>query len=534
MILTLALAFVLGSVIAAKAEGIDVKVKGQWDFLFGWATNDGWGGTNSTTSNGISRDPFSAAQRVRTQINFIASEYLQGVLIFEIGDLYWGGAGVGGGRGNNATAGRSSGAAIDADGVNVETKHAYLDWLIPNTPVSVRMGIQPIFLPAGPLKNPVMTADVAGVLVSSPIIEGPVSVATTAFWLRPFDNYSRDPGKAKQFDEMDVFGLIVPVKAQGWSVTPWGAYAYIGSQSGYLDYQYGRSPVGNTYAEANQTRAQNAGSTFSALSGYTKNTANDQSGAYWLGLNFELTQYDPIKWTFDAIYGGLRRIEARGGEFETLSNASGNGKMSTRGYFLVSTLDYKMNWGTPGIFGWYASGDSARGAAASHYGQMPTISGDTGFAPSHFGFRGAEPYIANRGYIANNGTGMWGVALQVANMSFIEDLKHTIKLLYYRGTNNSALGGDHLNGGGRYTVDGVSRDHGLRRGGAYAEVYMTRKDSAWEVNFDHEYKIYENLTALLELGYIRLRLDQEVWGKGSNSKNSDNAMKGQLQFRYSF
>ncbi len=37
--LMLVLTLMLGSISIAKAEGIDVKVKGQWYFAFGWADN---------------------------------------------------------------------------------------------------------------------------------------------------------------------------------------------------------------------------------------------------------------------------------------------------------------------------------------------------------------------------------------------------------------------------------------------------------------------------------------------------------------
>ena len=71
---------------------------------------------------------------------------------------------------------------------------------------------------------------------------------------------------------------------------------------------------------------------------------------------------------------------------------------------------------------------------------------------------------------------------------------------------------------------------------------------AWEVNFDHEYKIYENLTARLELGYIHLKLDEDVWNSDANSDmgffhidrtnpngdSSNDAWKVQVAMQYAF
>jgi hypothetical protein len=231
------------------------------------------------------------------------------------------------------------------------------------------------------------------------------------------------------------------------------------------------------------------------------------------------------------MYGSMNKIRT-GADFNAFRGNGHLDTIGTRGWFLVSTLDYKMDWGTPGIFAWWASGDSKAGVNGDMMGRMPVMSGDTGFSPSHFGFRGAEPWISSRGWVANTGVGTWGIGLQIANMSFVEDLKHTIKLLYYRGTNDAEIIRDA--GGAGHDVARL-----LSRSGAYPELYLTTKDRVWEINFDHEYKIYENLTALLELGYLHLGLDSDVWGSNrggqrDQNKTSDHAWKAQLQFRYSF
>ena len=76
----------------------------------------------------------------------------------------------------------------------------------------------------------------------------------------------------------------------------------------------------------------------------------------------------------------------------------------------------------------------------------------------------------------------------------------------------------------------MARD-GRQAGLSGENIYMTDKDSAWEIDFDHTYQIYENLSAYLELGYIRLDMDEDVWGSDSYA---DNAFRGQVGFQYSF
>ncbi|MDR2488846.1 MAG: porin, partial [Desulfovibrio sp.] len=150
----------------------------------------------------------------------------------------------------------------------------------------------------------------------------------------------------------------------------------------------------------------------------------------------------------------------------------------------------------------------------------PIVSVDTGFLPTHFGARDAA--ISTKGAVMGSGTGTWGVGVQIAKVSFVKDLTHKIKLAYYQGTNDSKIIKD------QYIFPSTRNCN---------DMYLTDKDHAWEVNFDHEYKIYENLTAMLELGYINLDLNRGTWGRngyGSDGDRNNSAWKAQVLFRYSF
>ena len=90
----------------SAANAADIKAKGMWDFSFEY-TNDSFDKHNSS-------DRFGAAQRLRTQIDVIASESLKGVVYFEIGDTHWGHA--------------KDGASLGTDGRTVEVRYSYIDW----------------------------------------------------------------------------------------------------------------------------------------------------------------------------------------------------------------------------------------------------------------------------------------------------------------------------------------------------------------------------------------------------------------------
>ena len=472
----------------AHADGIDVKVKGEWDFAFGWNIH------SSLRKHDRNDDNFIANQRVRTQVNFITSEYLQGVLMFEIGDLEWGNKGTG--------------ASLDTDGVNVETKRAYLDWIIPNTEISVRMGLQGIGLPMGnDWTNPVFNNDVAGIVIGYEPCEW---LATSLFWARPFDR--GNSGQSDVFDrnisdEMDMFGLILAFSGEGWSFSPWGAYARIGNASGFVDYL-----LEGTYEDT----ADYLGADEFNIGGNDSNHTN----AWWLGFSTEVSILEPLTFSLDAMYGKLNATDY--GMYADFGGTwyEQRTRVGTEGWFIAAALNYELDWAVPGIFGWYASGDDYDDVVKhGEFGRMPTLGFDDGFAPTTFGFPGTFA-IGSDTAIATTGMGTWGIGIQLAEMSFIEDLSHTLRFAYYRGTNDDKL---IRNGVGFLPLSGESE-------------YLTDKDYVLEVNFDHSYQIYENLLMVVELSWLRLHLDDDTWkySEGKDYTDTENAWKAQVNFQYSF
>lgn len=478
-----------------EAKAIEVKVSGEWDFAFGWVVD------GQFLKSERSDDNFSASQRFRTQIDFIASENLRGVLMFEIGDIRWGGDDGDDGSGNT---GRGTGGRLDADGVNVETKRAYLDWMIPETDIAIRMGIQGLSLPMGNgWGNPVFSADVAGIVVSTPLTD---MIGLTMFWIRPFDINLNDGHDRSIDDEMDMLGLMLPITGEGWKVTPWFVYADIGAGSGYLEYTTGGS-MNNYYDLSGTTDTQGL-------------DANESTGthAWWLGTSIEVSMFDPLTFSVDAMYGKMSKQEWGFWTRRDDTGALRNGReieMGASGWFIAAALNYEMDWGTPGIFGWWTSGDKESGIADGKYGRMPVVGTDDGFMASSFGFANSA-HLGYDGVMSLTGTGTWGVGAQIANMSFIDKLDHTLRFVYYRGTNEHEV----VDRAGGYVPLSISGE----------SVYMTDKDNAYEINFDHNYQIYENLTATLELAYIYLDMED----LDNRDDYANNAWKAQLLFRYAF
>ena len=175
MTLALAAAMMLGA--ATGANAIDFKAKGQWimSFDYGQHANFRSNQDGKPGSGYKNEDEFEARQRVRLQLDAVASEALSGTVFFEIGDQVWG---------QNDT-----GGALGADNNSVvELKRAYIDWMVPQTDLKVRMGIQGLALPSFTTNaSQILDDDVAAVTLNYQFNE---NVGLTAFWARPYnDNY---------------------------------------------------------------------------------------------------------------------------------------------------------------------------------------------------------------------------------------------------------------------------------------------------------------------------------------------------------
>lgn len=458
--LMLAAMLVLGSVAGASAA--DIKVKGQWDFAFQWLDNTDF---TDGDQDGNSEDDFGALQRLRTQIDIIASENLRGVVFFEIGDTFWGRAGS-----------TDQGGALGADGRTVEVKRSYIDWTVPNTDLMVRMGIQGLALPGAVAGSPVLDDDVAALTLSYKFND---MVSLTGFWARPYDANSGNNGNVEN-DELDLFGAILPVSLDGAKITPWAMFGSIGED---IDLTTG-----------------NSASRFQAGYGLTAigEPIAEDTTAWWGGATFEVSMFSPLSIKLDAMYGSV----------------DGDDEESDRaGWLVIGSVDYKMDMMTPGLFAWYASGDDDDETNGSE--RMPYIIPD--FGPTSFGFDKVGAPIATDSLLSVSGTGLWGVGVQLANISFVENLKHTLRVVYMEGTNDENMAN-------------YASIRPTNSGSAWNGLYLTDKDSAIEVNFDHFYKIYENLDLIVEMGYIKLDVDEDTWGTDDFS----DAWKLGFNLKYSF
>lgn len=469
--LLLAAGLVLGA--AAGSQAADIKAKGNW--TFSWQLGD----NNLFEKNG---DKFTAKQRLRTQIDVIASESLKGVLFLEMGDQNWGSS--------------KDGASLGTDGKIVKVRYSYVDWVIPQTDAKVRMGLQNFSLPGFISNNPILgggSADGAGITISGQFTE---NVGASLFWLRAendnTDGYRGNPSS----NAMDFVGLTVPMTFDGVKVTPWAMYGFVG-----------RDSFENAGASGDQKKLLQGllplGVSNKTLTG---NSLTDRHGdAWWAGFTTELKVLDPFRFALDATYG---RVDLG----EGLSTKGKKIDVKREGWIVSALAEYKMESVTPGLTAWYSSGDDANVNNGSE--RLPTINPDV--KVTSYGFDGTN-FCRAQQVLGTSVDGTFGIVAHLKDISFFEDLSHTLRVAFYRGTNNTENVRQKMITKPSETVSSM--------------YYMTTADKAWEVNVDSEYKIYKNLSLFLELGYIRMDLDSNVWKDYESKKNN---FKGAVCVLYSF
>ena len=496
MTLALAAAMMLGA--ATGANAIDFKAKGQWIMSFDYGMHGNFGESKAKNNSGFGKheDEFEARQRVRLQLDAVASEALSGTVFFEMGDQIWGQD--------------STGGALGADGRVVELKRAYIDWMVPQTDLKVRMGIQGLALPSFTTNaSQIFDDDVAAVSLNYQFNE---NVGLTAFWARPYnDNYGckrSDTNKDRwenYMDNMDMFAVLLPLSFDGVKVTPWVMYAAMGpGMFGDKESKFGASwsPVKK-----------------GMQSGFKGTDWNDSYGnAFWAGVTGEVTYWDPFRIAWDVNYGSASYEDQ---------------KMNREGWLASLLLEYKLDWGTPGLYGWYSTGDDSNPRNGSE--RMPTVYANGNNDFSNFAFNG-NPYIAREKALGSTMVGTWGIGARLKDVSFLEDLKHTLRVNFMGGTNAPKMA--------KYVSHNSFKDSAsvTQYGTSYDPMYLTTDDYALEIGLTNTYKMYDNFTVMLDASYLALWLDdsRSTWGKNpmaNFAKGGDgiyDAWNVNLSFVYSF
>ena len=468
---TLLLAAGLVFAASAPASAVDIKMDGEYliQFTQGQRISD-----QGTLVKPGYKDKFD---RVHQQVNLgmtaTVSENLSGYFQFrsswdwgenqygETGDL---GYGFAGNRNNE-----------------IYMRQAYIDWIVPQTTVKVRMGRQNIGLPAlADGKNIAFwSKDPSdGITISSPVTDW---LSLTGFWARVARDVDKNHNQLTRFsNSIDVFGLVADMNFDGFQVTPFLAYAAVGDGMDSAQWTNNNQPQWNDDPAVANT----------ILAG--------KSSIYWAGITGTMTYFDPFTVKASFVYGDR--------DFTSDNDPALVGVPSQHGYFMEGSVAYKTAYGTPELLAFYGSGDD-EDVQYAYQESIPSIGGR---------FKGSYAFFNGSGLIDNeiennhNGNGAWGVRLAWKGLSFIEDLTHDFAVVYAQGTNDS-----------KNTSFGLNPSR-----------YMTTDDSIVEIDFGTTYQIYKNLSAYLEAAYVFE--DFETGADNNRLGSYDDAWKLALLFQYKF
>ena len=522
----------------SAAQAVEFQAKGQW--LVGFAVGDGSLLKKNATEIPLNNeDKFAAAQRFRLQLDAVASESLSGSLYFELGNQTWGRA--------SDPDGSSMGGALGADGKAIKVKGAWIDWMLPEADVKVRMGLQPIVLPNAAGGSAVLDTDVAAVAASWQICE---NAGVTFAWMRPLnDNFAgwyrtADPRQTRRetnfLDNMDLFALSVPLTFDGVKVTPWVMYGLVGkyAMNGMANEDHFKHAPGvRTYEQPQWNTAD--GRLTDSLTAYYEEMSDvhdaplgpsgkSSFSMFWAGLPVVIDLWDPLRIEFEFDYGyvesiGSYSIAKYGESSPTPQRVRANSKR--QGWLAKALVEYRLDWGVPGIFGWYASGDD--GSLKNGSERMPSIAGKGRFT-SFTGYGGLDwsPKPGLCEWRADY-SGTWGVGLQLRDLSFLEGLTHTARAVVQGGTNKSSM------------ISYMESKAAWNQGGIN-NPYLTTRDCLLEFNLDSTYRMYENFAVHLDLGYVFNLVDSSAWNRPwmdddrTVQFSKKDAWKVQVAFEYTF
>lgn len=493
---------------APPVHAVEFALRGNWLMGFGVVETpfvSRVDGKNISTS-----DIAGAVQRFRLFLDAEVSPSLSGALHLQLGGIRWGVARTGG--------------ALGADSTNaLKVYRAFLTWAEPDSAWKVQMGLQKLSVPYVAYGSAIYDKESTGIVLSWRASD---AAGVTAFWARPYnDNFlGTDAAPAAYLDNFDLLGLTFPVSGNGWKATPWAMVGMKGRNTVYAGFP---GAVASTYMGMDSIGAAYQSMISPAQDVISNARLSDRpsNASLFVGLPLACTSLAPWNFELDINYGYAQSsmrydmINAATGERVRASN-------ERRGWLAKGLVEYKMEWGTPGVFGWYASGDSGNPAEGSL--RMPYILPGSNF--SSFMGDGAE-----RGWSVASGvnagcdlmlaySGTWGLGGQIKDVSFRENLRHTLRVLYWGGTSSPEMA--------KYLPATTPSDPSSRA----SSFYLTRTDGLVEFNLDSTWQLYENFSATLELGYIINNIDKGTWERAYQPTRYDkaDAYKAALIFQYKF
>ncbi|MCL1916649.1 MAG: outer membrane homotrimeric porin [Desulfovibrionaceae bacterium] len=448
LILLAAMTLVFGAVSQAGAA-VKFGATGNWQHQFTYAQN-----VPSFNSDAV-QDNLYMYNRANITFTVEANENIKANTMIRIGAFDWG-------RHNGNADGVAGGGTMAQRG-NLQVRQAFISAKFPGTPLTLDTGVMPLAFPAAALgNNPVLNDRYPAIVLGFPV--GDVGKAALVY-SRPYravsglgniKNGTDANDKWADYNSVDAIAALADLNFGTFSLAPYLAYVKAGHKAGIAYYR--------DAADTNE-----------------KDTT-----AIVLGAAFKISPIQNLNIGFDAIYGST-------------SNGTDKG-LETKGFLVGLAVDYKLDFGTPGFFAWYGSGNKKDDVNNDNkYGVLPLIGPDGGIAKMRFATNYTPRILEGNAYnvAARNGVGTMGLGLQLANVKSMDKLSHTFRIGYIVGTSDKEVGAGFNRLGGTATrannyawvnaetIQGLSKDYSLI-----------------EFDIENTLKIVDNLDFRFDLGIL--------------------------------
>ena len=475
-LVTLLLAAGLVFSAASGASAVETRVSGTWDTAFNWGNNI-YNAFQNYKNSGVHQKHFDAVQRMRFTVDFVMSENLSATYQVQVGQFTWGGAPADSLKlddDNNLT-----GALSGQGGNKSENLGGRLGTRAAN--IVTRLAYLDWTVPNTSVKVRMGQQDITlpSFTFGSPVLDDNASgivvsapitdnIGLTALWARASSDWRRANANGKTSFHTDDTADLFGV-------------------IGDLNFD------GITVQP--WVTVGIIGKDSSLVDPDEYDPAYGNATAWWAGVSGELTMFDPFRFTADFIYNNVSTKHTPGGDKSEEVSA----------WYAALGAEYKTAYGTPALKGWYASGDSSDHANKDKRGgNLRELSG--AFDATNTYFDGGFPLSMFFDNCSPAGT--WGISAQWNGLSFVDNLNHSFSVTYVKGTNNTENESDPR------------------------KAYLTTKDAFVELDMTHQYNIYQNLAAILQVGYIIEDFDTALPGR--EGIKYDNAWRATVAFRYSF
>ncbi|MFW5487687.1 MAG: outer membrane homotrimeric porin [Desulfovibrio sp.] len=348
--------------------------------------------------------------------------------------------------------------AFDTDEVAIEVPRSMLQFTWPNTNIDFSVGKFELVVPASSYftGSAIFDENITAALIAIPITE---EVSAVLNYARALDADVAETGKQYD-DDFDFVLLSFPITQEGVSVTPFFIYSWLG-----------KNCINRTIEVKTKSASDMAGM-LSAVGSQTGRYESSMVHPWWAGASFEANDLlAPFALYFDFNYGHLD---------------DSNSRNDRKGWFTDIAIEYRgWDWFVPSLFFAYGSGmdsdinngdermpylDEDWDAGTSWTGNSPTLKSDLNTHPM----------------------GAWYLGAKLAQISFMDKLSHDLIFAYYHGTNHQDMA-PYL----KYAND------------------LTTEDSVMEVDLYSNYAIFNELTAIVELGVLFPDYDKATWKKSA-------------------